>query len=107
MNEEEHCRKIASIQSSMEFEKLAAKRWKVEQNLNLATLLRLNFSQYLKTIFLFMQEYITCAEVWIDYPLKYFTTNEVNTLLGNIVKNMLPDRVYENHYPQVEIFNGV
>lgn len=46
-------------------------------------------------------EYVTCAEVWIDYPLKYFTTAEVNTLLGNIVKNMLPDRAYESFYPQL------
>ena len=42
-----------------------------------------------------------CAEVWIEYPLKYFSVTEVNVLLGNIVKNLLPDRAYEAHYPQV------
>ncbi|XP_057310899.1 VPS35 endosomal protein-sorting factor-like [Hydractinia symbiolongicarpus] len=46
-------------------------------------------------------EYISCAEVWIEYPVKNFTCHEVNTLLGNIVKHITPDRAFENFYPQL------
>jgi len=46
-------------------------------------------------------EYINCAEVWIDYPLKHFSNHEVNTLLGNIIKHMQPERAFEHHYPQL------
>ena len=44
---------------------------------------------------------MSCAEVWIEYPLKYFASHEVNTLLGNINKHMQPDRSFEDHYPKV------
>lgn len=47
-------------------------------------------------------EYMSCAEVWIEYPVKHFTKREVNTLLGDIIKHMTPDRVFENHYPQLQ-----
>lgn len=46
-------------------------------------------------------EYMSCAEIWIEYPVKFFTVKEVNTLLGNIIKHMSPDRAFENHYFQL------
>ena len=46
-------------------------------------------------------EYISCAEVWIEYPVKFFSTHEVNTLLGNIIKHMNADRAFENFYPRL------
>ncbi|XP_065659614.1 VPS35 endosomal protein-sorting factor-like isoform X3 [Hydra vulgaris] len=46
-------------------------------------------------------KYISCAEVWIEYPLKYLSAQEVNILLGNIIKNMMPDHSFENHYTEL------
>lgn len=46
-------------------------------------------------------EYISCAEIWIEYPAKHFTKRNVNTLLSDIIKHMNPDRAFENHYPQL------
>lgn len=47
-------------------------------------------------------DYITCAEVWIEYVLKFFGKRELNTLLGDIIKHMMPDRAYEDHYPALQ-----
>ncbi|XP_066291616.1 VPS35 endosomal protein-sorting factor-like isoform X2 [Branchiostoma lanceolatum] len=46
--------------------------------------------------------YISCAEVWIEYPCKHFTKREVNTILGDIIKHMVPDRAFEDFYPQLQ-----
>ncbi|XP_033107964.1 VPS35 endosomal protein sorting factor-like [Anneissia japonica] len=46
--------------------------------------------------------YISCAEVWVEYPCKHFTKREVNTILGDIIKHMLPDRAFEDNYPQLQ-----
>ncbi|XP_078691604.1 VPS35 endosomal protein-sorting factor-like isoform X2 [Branchiostoma floridae x Branchiostoma belcheri] len=46
--------------------------------------------------------YIACAEVWIEYPCKHFTKREVNTILGDIIKHMVPDRAFEDFYPQLQ-----
>ncbi|XP_041474018.1 VPS35 endosomal protein-sorting factor-like isoform X1 [Lytechinus variegatus] len=47
-------------------------------------------------------DYISCAEVWIEYPCRHFTKKEVNTILGDIIKHMTPDRAFEQHYPQLQ-----
>eukprot|EP00794_Sanderia_malayensis_P009294 gene9294-10275_t len=44
-------------------------------------------------------QYIMCADVWIEFPLKHFTAREVNTLVSNIIKHMTPDRAFEDSYP--------
>lgn len=46
-------------------------------------------------------DYMSCAEVWIEYPCKHFTKREINTFLGAIIKQMVPDRAFENHYAQL------
>lgn len=46
-------------------------------------------------------DYMSCAEVWIEYPCKHFTKREINTFLGAIIKQMVPDRAFENHYTQL------
>ncbi|XP_020910868.1 UPF0505 protein C16orf62 homolog [Exaiptasia diaphana] len=46
-------------------------------------------------------EYINCAEVWIEYPCKHFTKREINTMLGDVIKHMTPERAFEYHYPQL------
>ncbi|CAB3989058.1 Hypothetical predicted protein [Paramuricea clavata] len=47
------------------------------------------------------EEYISCAEIWVEYPIKYFGKREIDTLLGDILKHLNVDRAFENYYPQV------
>ncbi|KAJ8038159.1 UPF0505 protein C16orf62-like [Holothuria leucospilota] len=47
-------------------------------------------------------EYISCAEVWVEYPCKHFSKKEVNTILNDIIKHMTPDRAFENHYQELQ-----
>uniref|UniRef100_H2ZDV4 VPS35 endosomal protein-sorting factor-like n=1 Tax=Ciona savignyi TaxID=51511 RepID=H2ZDV4_CIOSA len=46
--------------------------------------------------------YIACAVIWVEYAAKYFTQKETNTVLGDIIKHMSPDRVYENFYTELQ-----
>ncbi|XP_042908545.1 VPS35 endosomal protein-sorting factor-like isoform X2 [Parasteatoda tepidariorum] len=46
-------------------------------------------------------DYMSCAEVWIEYIVKHFSKREVNTFLGDIIRHMLLDRAFEQHYPQL------
>lgn len=45
---------------------------------------------------------MSCAEIWIEYTLKNFTKKEMNTLLGDIIRHIQPDRIFENFYPQLQ-----
>ena len=58
-----------------------------------------------------------CAEIWIEFTLKNFTVSiyinlnlidkkidqkkEINTLIGDIIQHVQPDRKFENFYPQL------
>ncbi|XP_077526867.1 VPS35 endosomal protein-sorting factor-like [Haemaphysalis longicornis] len=46
-------------------------------------------------------DYLSCAEVWIEYPCKHFTVREVDALLGALVRQLVPDRAYEQHPQQL------
>ncbi|ESO85799.1 hypothetical protein LOTGIDRAFT_195736 [Lottia gigantea] len=46
-------------------------------------------------------EYIGCAETWIEFVAKNFGKREINTIIGDIIKHMTPDRAYEDYYPQL------
>ncbi|XP_043349928.1 VPS35 endosomal protein-sorting factor-like isoform X2 [Dermochelys coriacea] len=48
------------------------------------------------------QDYINCAEVWVEYTCRHFTKREVNTVLGDVIKHMTPDRAFEDAYPQLQ-----
>uniref|UniRef100_A0A8V0YXH1 VPS35 endosomal protein-sorting factor-like n=1 Tax=Gallus gallus TaxID=9031 RepID=A0A8V0YXH1_CHICK len=48
------------------------------------------------------QDYINCAEVWVEYTCRHFTKREVNTVLADVIKHMTPDRAFEDAYPQVK-----
>ncbi|KAG8513499.1 VPS35 endosomal protein sorting factor-like, partial [Galemys pyrenaicus] len=48
------------------------------------------------------QEYVNCAEVWVEYTCKHFTKREVNTVLADVIKHMTPDRAFEDSYPQLQ-----
>jgi hypothetical protein len=50
----------------------------------------------------YLKHYISCAEIWIEFTLKNFTKKEINTLLGDIIKHIQPDRLFENFYPQLQ-----
>lgn len=52
------------------------------------------------------QEYISCAEVWIEYVAKHFGKREMNTILSDIIKHMTPDRAFESHYSQLNSIVG-
>ncbi|XP_065588372.1 VPS35 endosomal protein-sorting factor-like isoform X2 [Cyrtonyx montezumae] len=48
------------------------------------------------------QDYINCAEVWVEYTCKHFTKREINTVLADVIKHMTPDRAFEDAYPQLQ-----
>ncbi|KAG2455769.1 CP062 protein, partial [Polypterus senegalus] len=48
------------------------------------------------------QDYINCAETWVEYTCRHFTKREVNTVLADIIKHMTPDRAFEDAYPQLQ-----
>uniref|UniRef100_A0A7N8YHA4 VPS35 endosomal protein-sorting factor-like n=1 Tax=Mastacembelus armatus TaxID=205130 RepID=A0A7N8YHA4_9TELE len=47
------------------------------------------------------QDYVNCAEIWVEFTCRNFTKREVNTVLADIIKHMTPDRAFEDAYPQV------
>ncbi|KAF6031522.1 C16orf62 [Bugula neritina] len=46
-------------------------------------------------------EYVACAETWIEYVMKHFGKKEMNTVLSDIIKHLLPDRAFEEFYPNL------
>ena len=46
-------------------------------------------------------EYMSCVEVWIEFVVKHFSLKEINTILGEVIKRMLPNRDFEQHYSQL------
>ncbi|CAH1794199.1 unnamed protein product [Owenia fusiformis] len=47
-------------------------------------------------------DYMSCTEVWIEFVVKHFSKKEFNTILGDIIKHLTPDRAFEDHYPQLQ-----
>ncbi|KAK7112793.1 hypothetical protein V1264_012185 [Littorina saxatilis] len=47
-------------------------------------------------------DYISCAEVWIEFVVKHFGKREVNKILADVIKHMTPDRAFEDHYPRLQ-----
>ncbi|XP_013882960.1 VPS35 endosomal protein-sorting factor-like isoform X2 [Austrofundulus limnaeus] len=52
------------------------------------------------------QDYINCAEIWVEFTCRHFTKREVNTVLADIIKHMTPDRAFEDAYPQLQSVMG-
>ncbi|XP_061667033.1 VPS35 endosomal protein-sorting factor-like isoform X2 [Syngnathoides biaculeatus] len=48
------------------------------------------------------RNYINCAEIWVEFTCRHFTKREVNTVLGDIIKHMTPDRAFEDAYAQLQ-----
>ncbi|XP_018335730.1 UPF0505 protein C16orf62 homolog isoform X2 [Agrilus planipennis] len=48
------------------------------------------------------EQYINCAEIWIQYVVQYFSSRELNIILGNVIEHMSRKRIYENFYPQLK-----
>uniref|UniRef100_A0A8C7HBZ3 VPS35 endosomal protein-sorting factor-like n=1 Tax=Oncorhynchus kisutch TaxID=8019 RepID=A0A8C7HBZ3_ONCKI len=48
------------------------------------------------------EDYINCAEIWVEFTCRHFTKREVNTVLSDIIKHMTPDRAFEDAYPQLQ-----
>ncbi|XP_038125096.1 VPS35 endosomal protein-sorting factor-like isoform X2 [Cyprinodon tularosa] len=48
------------------------------------------------------EDYMNCAEIWVEFTCRHFTKREVNTVLADIIKHMTPDRAFEDAYPQLQ-----
>uniref|UniRef100_A0A672Z2W4 VPS35 endosomal protein-sorting factor-like n=1 Tax=Sphaeramia orbicularis TaxID=375764 RepID=A0A672Z2W4_9TELE len=48
------------------------------------------------------RDYISCAEIWVEFTCRHFTKREVNTVLADIIKHMTPDRAFEDAYTQLQ-----
>uniref|UniRef100_A0A7N6AUH8 VPS35 endosomal protein-sorting factor-like n=1 Tax=Anabas testudineus TaxID=64144 RepID=A0A7N6AUH8_ANATE len=48
------------------------------------------------------EDYINCAEIWVEFTCRHFTKREINTVLADIIKHMTPDRAFEDAYPQLQ-----
>lgn len=46
-------------------------------------------------------DYMSCVEIWIEFVVKHFSLTEINTILGEVIKRMLPNRDFELHYNQL------
>ena len=40
-----------------------------------------------------LDEYVSCAEVWLEFTCRHFGTREINTLLDDIIRHVMPDMV--------------
>lgn len=40
-----------------------------------------------------LNDYIDCADVWIEFACRYFGTKEINAILENVVRRIQPDKV--------------
>lgn len=47
-------------------------------------------------------EYISCVEPWSQYTSQHFSLNEINTLMGEILAHMNPNRAFENYYEDLQ-----
>lgn len=47
-------------------------------------------------------EYMSCAEIWIEFTLQHLSKKEINTLVGDIIRHVQPDRIFEKFYPQLQ-----
>ncbi|XP_037318819.2 VPS35 endosomal protein-sorting factor-like isoform X2 [Pungitius pungitius] len=52
------------------------------------------------------QDYVNCAEIWVEFTCRHFSKREINTVLADIIKHMTPDRAFEDAYPQLQSVIG-
>jgi hypothetical protein len=48
-----------------------------------------------------VREFMEVASTFVDFPLKYFTQREVNTVLADVRKRVTADRAHEGLLPQI------
>uniref|UniRef100_A0A8C3B030 VPS35 endosomal protein-sorting factor-like n=1 Tax=Cyclopterus lumpus TaxID=8103 RepID=A0A8C3B030_CYCLU len=48
------------------------------------------------------EDYVICAEIWVEFTCRHFSKREVNTVLADVIKHMTPDRAFEDAYPQLQ-----
>ena len=49
-----------------------------------------------------VQEYINLAEIWIEFPVKYCTLSDVNTMLRDIYEHVNKDSLHEKFQTQLQ-----
>ena len=47
-------------------------------------------------------DYMGCAEIWIEFTLQNLSKKEINTLVGDIIRHVQPDRIFEKFYAQLQ-----
>ncbi|XP_077482036.1 VPS35 endosomal protein-sorting factor-like isoform X2 [Stigmatopora argus] len=52
------------------------------------------------------RDYVNCAEIWVEFTCRHFTKREANTVLGDVIKHMTPDRAFEDAYAQLQSVIG-
>uniref|UniRef100_A0AAG5D065 Esophageal cancer associated protein n=1 Tax=Anopheles atroparvus TaxID=41427 RepID=A0AAG5D065_ANOAO len=50
-----------------------------------------------------VEEYIQCAEMWAQYTSQHFALKEIDSLMGDILQHTSPNRVYEQHYHELQV----
>lgn len=41
-----------------------------------------------------LKAYVQCCDVWVEFVVKYFTSNELNIVLDSIIQKLIPDKVF-------------
>jgi len=49
------------------------------------------------------QHFLACATPWMEFAAKYFSKREVNTVLGEVIKHVTPDRSFERLYGELVV----
>ncbi|XP_052903515.1 VPS35 endosomal protein sorting factor-like isoform X2 [Anopheles moucheti] len=50
-----------------------------------------------------VEEFMQCAEMWAQYTSQHFGLKEVDAFLGNVLQQMTPNRLYEQHYHELQV----
>lgn len=47
-------------------------------------------------------DYISCVEMWAQYTTEHFGIREINSFLGDVLTKMTRNRVFEQHYHELQ-----
>lgn len=48
------------------------------------------------------EEYIKCVDAWIEFAVKRFQIRELNLIIGDVIKRLKTNQVYEEHYSELQ-----
>uniref|UniRef100_A0A182NQY8 Uncharacterized protein n=1 Tax=Anopheles dirus TaxID=7168 RepID=A0A182NQY8_9DIPT len=50
-----------------------------------------------------VEEFMQCAEMWAQYTSQHFGLKEVDSFLSTVLQQTTPNRVYEQHYHELQV----